>query len=103
MPSPISVTRWPRRALLVRPSRGAEISVRVTRRDDRKLGRPARTPRCAVADAFPALNIANLDDAGFEFDDGEHRIVGFRRWIDAVQRSTWPCQIELELPAEKDA
>src|SRR5258707_10169086 len=66
---------------------GAEISVGVTGRYDRKFSRTPRGPGAAIADALALLDIAHLHDAGFQVDDRLHRIISFGCRIDAVERS----------------
>ncbi len=82
---------------------GAEIAVGIAGCDDREFGRPPRGPGAAIADGLAALDIADLHDARLQFDDRLHRVVGFRRRVDAVERSARPNQVELELRAQEDS
>src|SRR3984957_15277201 len=81
----------------------AEIAVGIAGRNDRQPSRPARRPGAAVADAFAFVEIADLHNAGLQLDHRLHRIVGFRRRIDAVERGTGTYQVKLERLAQKDA
>src|SRR5207253_966853 len=82
---------------------GAEISVGITDRDDGEFGRTPRRPGAAIANGFALLDSSEPQDSGFQVDDRLHRIVGFGRRIDAVERSARPHQIELEMRAEENA
>lgn len=54
-------------------------------------------------DGDAALDAADLDDTCLQVDHRLHRIVGFRRGVDAVQRRARADQIERELRPEEDA
>src|SRR5438552_124403 len=81
---------------------GAEISVGIAGRYDREPGRPPRGPRSAITDAVAFLDIADVHDAGFQIDDRLHRIIGFRRRVDPVERGARPHQVEQELRREEN-
>src|ERR1700756_1078010 len=129
MPSPINVTRWPRRTALLsrsvtstairsietRPAIGQRLPATTTsaprgpslalaaREKDPKPGGPARGPGAAIADGFAAIDVADLHDARLEVDHLLHRVVGLRRRVDAVERAARPHDLELELATEEHA
>src|SRR5579883_171363 len=82
---------------------GPEIAVGIAGRDNGKLRGSPRAPGAAVTDGVAALDGAGLDDARLEVDDRLHRIVRFRRRVDAVEGGPGAYQVEHEGRAEIDA
>ena len=79
------------------------VALQELKSTDGEFSRPPGGPVSAIADAFTTFDVADLHDASLQIDHGQHRVVGLRRRIDAVEGSTGPYHVELELASQEYA